>query len=309
MDAIVTESLTKRYGQRAAVDALALNVPTGSIFGLLGPNGAGKTTTIALLLALVRPTAGRAIVLGHDVQREPARALAGVGAMIEGPAFYPYLSGRDNLRALALAEGLPTTRVDAVLAEVELADRAQDRYRTYSQGMRQRLGIAAALLRAPQLIILDEPTNGLDPAGQIDIQQLIRSLAASGRTILLSSHLLHDVEQLCDRVAILKGGRLLANGPVAELLQRGNRLLVRVAGDAVLAERAAAVLRGLPWVVGVAPQAGGLLVDAPAERAAELALALAAQGIGVAELRAQHTSLEEVFLQLTGDDRRPTTRE
>lgn len=307
MDAIVTESLTKRYGQRAAVDALALNVPAGSIFGLLGPNGAGKTTTIAMLLALVRPTAGRAIVLGHDVQREPARALAGVGAMIEGPAFYPYLSGRDNLRALALAEGLPPARVDAVLAEVELADRAQDRYRTYSQGMRQRLGIAAALLRAPKLIILDEPTNGLDPAGQIEIQQLIRTLAASGRTILLSSHLLHDVEQLCDRVAILKGGRLLASGPIAALLQRGNGVLVRVAGDAALAERAAALLRGIPWVVGVAPQAGGLLVDAPAERAADLSLALAAQGIGVAELRAQHTSLEEVFLQLTGDDRRPTT--
>ncbi len=296
MDAIVTQSLSKRYGPRAAVDALDLRVPAGSIFGLLGPNGAGKTTTIAMLLGLVRPSAGRAEVLGHDVQRAPAQALAGVGAMVEAPAFYPYLSGRDNLLALARAEGLPPERADAVLASVELSARGKDKYRTYSQGMRQRLGIAAALLRDPQLIILDEPTNGLDPAGQIEIHALIRDLAASGRTILLSSHLLHDVEQLCDRVVILKEGRLLAGGAVSELLGRGRGLLLRVAAEP---ERAADVLRALPWVAGVVPQGDALRVDAPAERAAELSTALAARGIAVAELRPSAGTLEDFFLTIT----------
>jgi ABC-2 type transport system ATP-binding protein len=296
MDAIVTEGLTKRFGARTAVDQLDLTVRAGQIFGFLGPNGAGKTTTIGMLLALIRPTAGRAAVLGHDVQRDPARALAGVGAMIEAPAFYPYLSGRDNLRALARAGGLPSTRVDAALAVVELADRARDKFRSYSQGMRQRLGIAAALLHEPQLIILDEPTNGLDPAGQLEIRELIRTLAASGRTIFLSSHLLHEVEQICDEVAILKEGRLVAGGPVAELLRRGRGVLVRVVGDH---DRAAKLLGALPWVAGVQPHDGALLVDAPAERAAELNTLLATSGIAVAEIRADERRLEDFFLEVT----------
>lgn len=300
MHAIVTEGLSKHFGTRVAVDKLDLAVRTGCIFGMLGPNGAGKTTTIGMLLALVRPSAGRAVVLGHDVQRAPGLALAGVGAMIEAPAFYPYLSGRDNLRALARAEALPDARVDAALAAVELSTRARDTFRAYSQGMRQRLGIAAALLREPQLIILDEPTNGLDPAGQLEIRALIRTLAASGRTIVLSSHLLHEVEQLCDEVAILKAGRLLAGGPVAELLRRGQGVLLRVAGDAAASERAAALLRGIGWVAGVAPHDGALLVDAPADRAAELNMLLATQGVAVAEIRAHEQRLEDFFLEVTG---------
>jgi ABC-2 type transport system ATP-binding protein len=299
MDAIVTQGLTKRFGARTAVDRLDLAVRGGSVFGFLGPNGAGKTTTIGMLLGLIRPSAGSAQVLGYDVQRDTALALAGVGAMIEAPAFYPYLSGRDNLRVLARAGGLPTTRVDAALDVVELADRARDKFRAYSQGMRQRLGIAAALLHEPQLIVLDEPTNGLDPAGQIEIRALIRTLAQSGRTIFLSSHMLHEVEQICDDVAILRDGRVVANGPVPTLLRRGRGMLVRVVGDS---DRAAALLRGLDWVGGVELHDGALLVDAPIERAAELNTVLAAHTIAVAELRAYEQRLEDFFLEVTGTE-------
>ena len=295
--AIQTEGLTKRFGARVAVDGLDLAVRAGSVFGFLGPNGAGKTTTIGMLLGLVRPSAGRALLFGHDVAQAPERALAGVGAMIEAPAFYPYLSGRDNLRALALAGGLPPARVEAALAAVELLPRARDTFRAYSQGMRQRLGIAAALLHEPKLIILDEPTNGLDPAGQREIRELICGLAQSGRTIFLSSHQLHEVEQICDEVAILKAGRLVAGGPVAELLRRGQGVLLRVPGEAA---RAAGLLRGVGWVAGVEQRGDELLVDAPAARAAELNMLLAGQGIAVAEVRARGETLEELFLEVTG---------
>jgi ABC-2 type transport system ATP-binding protein len=249
-----------------------------------------------MLLGLIRPTSGSAQLLGYDVQRDLARALVGVGAMIEAPAFYPYLSGRDNLRVLAQAGGLPAARVDAALDLVELSARARDKFRAYSQGMRQRLGIAAALLHEPSLILLDEPTNGLDPAGQLEIRELIRTLAASGRTIFLSSHMLHEVEQICDEVVILKDGRLVAGGPVAALLRRGRGVLVRVAGDA---ERASELLRGLDWIGGVVPHDGALLVDAPLERAAELNMLLAAHAIPVAEIRANEQRLEDFFLEVT----------
>ncbi len=296
--AIETESLTKRYGNRVAVDGLSLQVARGEVFGLLGPNGAGKTTTIAMLLGLVRPTAGRAMVLGHDIQREPAAVLGRVGAMIEAPAFYPYLSGSDNLLALALAGGLPRARIAAALEAVELTDRAGDKVRTYSQGMRQRLAIAAALLPDPELIILDEPTNGLDPAGTAEIRALIRSLAAGGRTVVLCSHMLHEVEQLCGRVAILKAGRLIAAGPVAELLRRGQGLRVRVERDG---ERALELVRELPWVSGATLEGDLLLIDAPASRAAELNSHLALAGVPVAEIGARDGSLEEFFLEVTKD--------
>lgn len=294
--AIQTEGLTKRFGGRLAVDRLDLAVRDGAIFGFVGPNGAGKTTTIGMLLGLIRPSAGRALVLGRDVSREPERALAGVGAMIEAPAFYPYLSGRDNLRVLARAGGLAEDRAGAALAAVDLADRARDKFRVYSQGMKQRLAIAAALLADPRLIVLDEPTNGLDPSGQIEIRELIRALAASGRTIFLSSHMLHEVEQLCDQVAILKQGRLVAGGPVAELLRRGRGVLVRVAGDRAAA---AELLRRLPWVGGVRLDGPTLLVDAPTERAAELNMLLSGQQIAVAEIRADERHLEDLFLEVT----------
>ena len=294
--AIQTHKLTKRYGSRLAVDSLDLEVAQGEIFGFLGPNGAGKTTTVGMLLGLVAPTSGRAVVLGHDVQTSPGLALSGVGAMIETPAFYPYLSGRDNLLALAYAGGITTQRVAEVLDVVGLASRARDRFRAYSLGMRQRLGIAAALLNDPQLILLDEPTNGLDPAGQQEIRALIRGLAEGGRTIFLCSHTLHEVEQLCGRVAILKAGRVIAQGRVDELLRRGHGLLVRVAGDS---SRARALLETLEWVRAVAARGDALLVDAPIERAAEMNMFLAAQSVPVAEIRAHEERLEDFFLEIT----------
>ncbi|MEN9937469.1 MAG: hypothetical protein RLZZ387_4048 [Chloroflexota bacterium] len=294
--AILTEGLTKRFGERTAVDGVSLEVARGEVFGFLGPNGAGKTTTISMLLGLVRPTSGRALVLGHDVARDLPAALRRVGAMVEAPAFYPYLSGRDNLRVLARAGGLPERRVEAVLELVELAPRARDRFKVYSQGMRQRLGIAAALLHEPELVILDEPTNGLDPAGQHEIRALVRTLAQAGRTVFLSSHVLHEVEQLCGRVAILKQGRVIALGRVAELLRRGRGVLVRVAGGA---GAVAEILRALPWVAGVEERDDALLVAAPAERAAEINALLTARGVAVTEIRAHEERLEDFFLEVT----------
>lgn len=296
MNAIETIELTKRYGKRLAVDRLNLTVGKGEVFGFLGPNGAGKTTTIAMLLGLVRPTKGQAIVLGHDVQREPAKALRRVGAMIEAPAFYPYLSGADNLRVLARAGGIPAERVGQVLATVELSDRARDKVATYSQGMKQRLAIAAALLPDPELIILDEPTNGLDPAGTVEIRNLIRELAAGGRTILLCSHLLYEVEQLCSRVAILKEGKLIASGDVATLLRRGQGVRLRVQGDP---GPAVSLLRTLSWVNSVTVQGDAILIDAPADRTAEINALLIRADIVVAEIGASHSSLEEFFLTVT----------
>jgi ABC-2 type transport system ATP-binding protein len=249
-----------------------------------------------MLLGLIQPSAGRAFVLGHDIAHAPEQALAGVGAMIEAPAFYPYLSGRDNLRVLAWAGGVAAARVEAALDVVELSDRAGDTFRVYSQGMRQRLGIAAALLADPQLIMLDEPTNGLDPAGQLEIRELIRTLARSGRTIFVSSHLLHEAEQMCDEVAILKQGRMVTSGTVAELLRRGRGLLVRVVGDAAAA---AALLRSIAWAGDVDQRGDTLLVDAPADRVAEITMLLAAQAISVAEIRPNERHLEDFFLEVT----------
>lgn len=296
---IHTIQLTRHFGARVAVENLDLEVQPGEVFGFLGPNGAGKTTTIGMLLGLIRPTSGQAFVCGYDIQRAPEAALRSVGAMIEAPAFYPYLSGRENLRVLALASGIALQRVDAVLELVELTKRASDRFQTYSMGMKQRLGIAAALLNDPQLIMLDEPTSGLDPGGQNEIRTLIAALAQAGRTIFLSSHMLPEVEQLCKRVAILKDGRIVAQGAIRELLGRGRGILVRTAGDAGPAQE---LLRTLDWVAGVAPQGDALLVDAPAERAAELNMLLAGNGIAVAEIRAQATSLEAFFLEVTQRD-------
>jgi ABC-2 type transport system ATP-binding protein len=314
MDAAIhTQGLTKRFGARTAVDRLDLHVPHGCVFGFLGPNGAGKTTTIGMLLGLVAPSAGHAIVLGHDIVREPEQALARVGAMIEAPAFYPYLSGRDNLRVLARAGGVAAARVEAALDVVELAERAGDKFRVYSQGMRQRLGIAAALLHDPQLIMLDEPTNGLDPAGQLEIRDLIRTLARTGRTIFISSHQLHEAEQICDQVAILSEGRLVIAGAVAVLLRRGRGLLVRVAGepaarstDTQQVAAAAALLRDQDWVVGVEQRGDTLLVDAPAERAGEITRMLAAQAISVVEIRPNERRLEDFFLDVTRTERLET---
>jgi ABC-2 type transport system ATP-binding protein len=290
---VETHGLGKRYGDLVAVDGVSLTVRPGEVYGFLGPNGAGKTTTMRMLLGLVRPTAGTVRLLG----RPPTAPgfLARVGALIEGPGFYPYLSGRDNLRVLARYSGTAPARVAAVLDTVDLTGRAGDRYGTYSLGMKQRLGVAAALLKDPRLLILDEPTNGLDPAGMADMRTLVRRLGASGCTVLLSSHQLGEVQQVCDRVGVISKGRLVVESTVAEL--RGAATL-RVVADPV--DRAAARARALLGEHRVRVDGGALELDLDADRAAWVNAELVAAGIAVSELRLAERDLERVFLELTG---------
>src|SRR5438093_918349 len=214
---VEARGLVKRYGELVAVDHVDLTVERGDVFGYLGPNGAGKTTSLRMLLGLIRPSEGRAELFGRDPLLHGAKALDGVAGFVEGPAFYPYLSARRNLELLADYDDGPRARIDEVLELVELRDRAADRVGGYSHGMKQRLGIAASLLRAPRLLLLDEPTTGLDPAGMRDMRELVRRLAGEGITILLSSHLLYEVEELCNRVAIVRRGRVVYEGSLAEL--------------------------------------------------------------------------------------------
>jgi len=290
---IETRALTKRYGEAiVAVDALDLRVRRGEVYGFLGPNGAGKTTTLRMLLGLVRPTSGDAAVLGA-APGSPA-GLARIGAMVEAPGLYPYLSGRDNLRVLAGHAGAAPGRVDAVLAEVGLGGRAGDRAKTYSMGMKQRLGVAAALLKDPELLILDEPTNGLDPAGMAEMRAFIRSLAKGGRTVVLSSHLMGEVEQVCDRVGVIRDGALVAEGTVDQL--RG-RAKLRVRAEPLGA--AALVAAGLPDVGGVATSGAMLELTADVAAAAGINRALVTAGIEVSEISERRASLEDVFLELT----------
>jgi ABC-2 type transport system ATP-binding protein len=287
---IETESLTKRYGETTAVEALGLRVRRGEVYGFLGPNGAGKTTTLRMLLGLVRPTAGSASVLGAPAGERLAR----IGSMVEAPAFYPYLSGRDNLRVLAGHAGVARERIDVVLDEVRLLDRAGDRVSGYSLGMKQRLGVAAALLKDPELLILDEPTNGLDPAGMAEMRSLIRSLGQGERTVVLSSHLMGEVEQISDRVGVIRSGRLVAEGTVDEL--RGQTgLRVRAQPQ----EQALELLTAFEGVEHVAREDGALAVTADPALAADLNRTLVSAGIAVSELTTQRSSLEDVFFALT----------
>jgi ABC-type multidrug transport system ATPase subunit len=291
--AIETQELTKRYGERiVAVDRLRMRVRRGEVYGFLGPNGAGKTTTLRMLLGLVRPTAGNAIVLS-EAPGSPA-GLARIGALVETPSFYPFLSGRDNLVVLARHASVPLARVEVVLDEVELSSRASDRFNTYSLGMKQRLGVAAALLKDPELLVLDEPTNGMDPAGLAEMRTFIRGLGRGGRTVLLSSHLMSEVEQVCDRVGVIRAGRLVGEGTVDEL--RGRRTL-RVRAQPL--EAARRLVAALPGVESVALVDGGLRVAADPDAAAALNRALVEAGMAVSELRSEQASLEEVFLELT----------
>jgi len=295
---IRTHHLTKRYN--TAVDNLNMQVYRGEVFGFLGPNGAGKTTTISMLLGLIRPTAGSVEVLGYDIRAQARPALQQVGALVEA-AFYPYLSARDNLWVMAQMSdgGVSRERIDAVLEQVGLAARATDKFQTFSTGMRQRLGLGAALLHDPDLLILDEPTNGLDPAGMLEIRRLIRHLAQDRKkTIFLSSHLLHEVEQVCDRVLILDRGQTIAVGQVDELLQQSGHIEIRIAAP----ERAQAVLQRLDWVDKVLLREGVLYVDAPPERAADLTAALAAGGLYLHGLKVAERSLESFFLAITGNE-------
>ena len=295
---IRTDGLTKRYGGNLAVDSLSIEVARGHVYGLLGPNGSGKTTTIGMLLGLVRPTSGSFSLFGSAERHRDA--LRRIGAVVETPSFYPYLSGRRNLAYYQGISGRGSPgEIDALLDRVGLLSRAESRFHTYSLGMKQRLGIAYALLGDPELLFLDEPTNGMDPEGMAEIRELIRGLGSGGRTVLLSSHLLNEVEQVCDSVTILSKGRLVAQGRVAELIGgRGQQQLrMRTTDD----EAARGTLSALTWVDEVRPEEGCLMVSAPHERSWELTAALGRAGLYVSELTPVQTSLEAYFLEVTGD--------
>ncbi|MEU6859324.1 ATP-binding cassette domain-containing protein [Glycomyces sp. NPDC046736] len=288
---VSTEGLTKRYGDRAAVDAISLTVRRGEVYGFLGPNGAGKTTTLRMLLGLVKPSGGTAQV--HGLAPGSPDALRRTGSLIEGPGFYPYLSGVDNLLVAARYRGLGRAAVDEALERVELTERGTDRFRTYSLGMKQRLGVAAALLGEPDLLILDEPTNGLDPAGMASMRRLIQALSEDGQTVLLSSHLLAEVQQCCHRVGVVVDGRMTYEGTVADL--RGARKLTVRAEPVERAHRALAAFdlaendRGETVLTGDAHD-----VDVPA-----VVRELVADGVDVHSVAVEERSLEDVFLTMT----------
>jgi ABC-2 type transport system ATP-binding protein len=290
---VETRDLTKRYGPRiVAVDRVGLAVRRGEVYGFLGPNGAGKTTTMRMLLGLIRPTFGTASVLG----RQPGHpeSLARIGALVESPAFYPYLSGRDNLRVIARYAGVRKERIETALEQVELVDRARDKFATYSLGMKQRLGVAAALLKDPELLILDEPTNGLDPAGMADMRALIRRLGSGERTVLLSSHLLGEVEQICDRVGVISNGRLIAESTVEEL--RGGAALLVAAKPL---DRARERLEQLIGAERVEVLNGTLRLDTDPATAGRINRELVSANVEVTELHPIERTLEEVFLKMT----------
>jgi ABC-type multidrug transport system ATPase subunit len=294
--AVETHGLTKRYSTGVlAVNDLSLSVKTGEVYGFLGPNGAGKTTTLRMLSGLLHPTSGTAVVAGAT-PGSPA-SLARMGAMVETPAFYPYLSGRDNLRVVTRYATVPKTRIEPVLKQVDMTDRARHKFKTYSTGMKQRLGVAAALLKDPDLLILDEPTSGLDPQGTVEMRALIAALRREGRTVLLSSHLLNEVELTCDRVGVIANGKLVAEGTVDELRARsgGRTLLVR----ATPLDQARRLLESLlkPDQVNVVDDA--LVLSVEPSQAASINRRLVADGVDVSELRVSEQSLEAVFLELT----------
>ncbi len=291
---IKTDGLTKRYGRGiAAVDGLSIKVRRGEVYGFVGPNGAGKTTTLRMLLGLVRPSSGDCELLGEKPGMP--EALARIGALVETPAFYPYLSGHDNLKVLAHRARVSDDRIDPVLAAVELTKRGGDRFKTYSLGMKQRLGMAAALLKDPELLILDEPTNGLDPAGIADMRQLIRGLGQGNRTVLLSSHLMGELEQICDRIGVVKEGRLVTEQTLEEL-RHGARLKLR-AKPLASAREVLDNLEGIGEIQAINDEA--LLVETDPSRAAEICRRLVMAGVAVSELCAVKLSLESVFLSLT----------
>jgi ABC-2 type transport system ATP-binding protein len=296
--AIEARGLLKRYGELTAVDHVDLTVRAGDVYGYLGPNGAGKTTSLRMMLGLIRPDGGSVKLFGRDPLQDGVRALDGVAGFVEAPRFYPYLSGRRNLELVAALDGGDAAaRIDDALATVDLAARSADKVRGYSHGMRQRLGIAGALLRAPRLLLLDEPTTGLDPAGMRDMRALIHRLAGDGITVLLSSHLMSEVEELCDRVAIVSRGRVIHEGSLVELISSSaGGYALRTTDDA----RAAAVARESAGISRVEAADGGLAFRATVEPAvAGLSMALAQEGIGILALVPRTASLEELFFRLT----------
>ena len=318
---INTSRLTKAFGNIVAVNDLNLQVMRGDVFGFLGPNGSGKTTTIRMLLGLIHPTAGRAILFGMDNAYQLPEILPHIGAIVETPTFYPYLSGLDNLRVIAANSGMAlgranTPRFAEVLDIVELGSYQKLAYRKYSLGMKQRLGIAAALLADPELIMLDEPTNGLDPSGVIEIRRLIQRLSSLGKTIFLSSHILFEVQQVCNRVAILRKGNLVKQGNVRELLRTKEQIEIRMNAlddlHAALAILQDARARETPWLSSMAIEQNQyrqpiLMIDAPNSYSAEVNKILAQHNLFAAELHPREGSLEDVFLEVTGTPQQDST--
>jgi ABC-2 type transport system ATP-binding protein len=302
MLALASTGLTKQFrGGQLAVNEIDLVVPAGSVYGFLGPNGSGKTTTIRMLLGLIRPTAGSHQVLGLPMPHRQAEALPLVGSLVEGPAFYPHLSGRANLARLDAADRTanPATtraRIDQALDRVGLLAAADKRYKAYSLGMKQRLGIATSLLQPRQLVILDEPTNGLDPQGTREVRSLIRRIAADGTTVFVSSHLLAEVEQICTHLGVMRAGRLVFQGPLAQLRGQAARLLVRTSQP----DRAVAVLTGL-GLSGVAQDGGEVTAELGDLLPEVINERLVQAGVPVAGLETPRRSLEDEFVELTGE--------
>ncbi len=310
---IRTSKLTKAFGNYVAVNNLDLQVMRGDVFGFLGPNGSGKTTTIRMLLGLTRPTTGHATLFGMDNTSHLSLILQRLGAIVEMPIFYTYLSGVDNLRVIASTSGMASgpindRRLTEVLEIVDLQASEKLTYRKYSLGMKQRLGIAAALLTDPELVLLDEPTNGLDPAGVFEMRQLIQRLSSLGKTIFISSHILYEIQHVCNRVAILQKGKLVTQGNTSELLQEREQIEIRLTkeDETLTAQNVLQQMQSQEahWIRHVSVERNRqnqllLLINAPVTRSAEINAALARQNFLVAELHPREGSLEEVFLQLT----------
>jgi ABC-2 type transport system ATP-binding protein len=306
VNAVEARGLVKRYGHITAVDHVDLTVRAGDVYGYLGPNGAGKTTSLRMLLGLIRPDEGTAKLFGRDPLLEGARALDGVAGFVEAPRFYPYMTGRKNLELVAALDGGgASARIDDALETVDLTNRQHDKVKGYSHGMRQRLGIAGALLRDPRLLLLDEPTTGLDPAGMRDMRALVHRLASEGMTVLLSSHLMSEVEELCDRVAIVSRGRVIHEGSLAELIEStSGRYELRTTDD----DRATAIAARADGITELETTSHGLTFAAEERAVAALSLTLAEAGIGLLALVPRTATLEELFFRLTEGDQRPPLR-
>jgi ABC-2 type transport system ATP-binding protein len=295
--ALSVEGLTRRFGDLVAVDNLTFEVPAGGVVGFVGPNGSGKSTTIRVLLGLIAPSSGTGTVLGESIEH-PERFAGRVGALIDSPAFVGSLTGRDNLRSLAALRGVSSERIDEVLRIVGLTGRENDKASTYSLGMKQRLAIAAALLPDPELLVLDEPTNGLDPAGIVEIRELLRSLATGGRTVVVSSHLLGEIQAMVDNLVVIRFGELMYAGSLEGLMQKATERVVAAPDPASDMPRLVEVVEANGWTCELSHDQ--LIVDMPAERSPDLARAATAAGLTLRVLNPEADTLETVFLRMTG---------
>ena len=297
MSVVTTSALTRRFGAVTALDSLTVELPPTGVIGLVGPNGSGKSTLIRILLGLIRPTSGSATVLGSGISA-PREYASRVGVLIESPAFIPGLSARSNLVSLARLRHLPLERVDVVLAQVGLIGRDREPVKRFSLGMKQRLGIAAALLSDPELLILDEPTNGLDPAGIVEIRELLRELGRNGRTVIVSSHQLSEIEAVCDHLVVIRFGELIFSGPMAEMMRRTREHIDIAAEHPTDMPRLEATLVAGGWAVTAVDDV--LRVAAAADRAADLNRAAAGASVTLSRLIVAQDNLEEIFLEMTG---------